>query len=164
MKIQPGVGYTFDSSSRGFTIDSTDPFPGFDLRNPVVPLTPSIAGDKVTIQPGMVNRYIPKIGEEYIDRSPPPTITITGNGYILVKATYEPDKYFPRNAEIVFASGESPPADTSDVSHYPLAYASSIEGSSPASYSLTVSSFLGNLVVNRLKAGGNSATWWWTQE
>jgi hypothetical protein len=161
MKIQPGIGYTFDSSSRGFTIDSSDPFPGFDLRNPVVPLTPSIAGDIVSIFPGLVNRYIPKIGEVYIDRSPPPTLTITGNGYILVKATYEPDKYFPRNAEIVFAAGETPPADTGDDSYYPLSYVSSIAGSSPTSYSLTGFS-QGNLVVNRLKAGGNSATWWWT--
>jgi hypothetical protein len=27
MKLQPGVGYTFDSSSRGFTLDTSDPFP-----------------------------------------------------------------------------------------------------------------------------------------
>lgn len=27
MKIQPGVGYTFDSSSKGFTLDTSDPFP-----------------------------------------------------------------------------------------------------------------------------------------
>jgi hypothetical protein len=27
MKIQPGVGYNFDSSSKGFTLDTSDPFP-----------------------------------------------------------------------------------------------------------------------------------------
>lgn len=27
MKIQPGVGYTFDSSSKGFTIDTSEQFP-----------------------------------------------------------------------------------------------------------------------------------------
>jgi hypothetical protein len=30
MKIQPGVGYNFDSSSSGFTLDTSDPFPGRD--------------------------------------------------------------------------------------------------------------------------------------
>jgi hypothetical protein len=30
MKIQPGVGYNFDSSSSGFTLDTSDPFPDRD--------------------------------------------------------------------------------------------------------------------------------------
>ena len=30
MKIQPGVGYTFDSSDKGFTLDTSDPFPNPD--------------------------------------------------------------------------------------------------------------------------------------
>ena len=30
MKIQPGVGYTFDSSDKGFTLDTSDPFPDRD--------------------------------------------------------------------------------------------------------------------------------------
>jgi hypothetical protein len=30
MKIQPGVGYNFDSSSSGFTLDTSDPFPSRD--------------------------------------------------------------------------------------------------------------------------------------
>lgn len=30
MKIQPGVGYTFNSSSKGFTLDTSNPFPSRD--------------------------------------------------------------------------------------------------------------------------------------
>jgi hypothetical protein len=30
MKIQPGVGYNFDSSSKGFTLDVSEPFPARD--------------------------------------------------------------------------------------------------------------------------------------
>jgi hypothetical protein len=30
MKIQPGVGYNFDSSAKGFTLDTSDPFPSRD--------------------------------------------------------------------------------------------------------------------------------------
>ena len=35
MKIQPGIGYTFDSSSKGFTLDTSNPFPDRDSK-PVV--------------------------------------------------------------------------------------------------------------------------------
>ena len=30
MKIQPGVGYTFDSSAKGFTFDTSEQFPSAD--------------------------------------------------------------------------------------------------------------------------------------
>lgn len=133
------------------------------VSNALNPLDPSINGDKVTIAPGTVNRYIPKIGTKYIDESPPPELTVTDNGYVLVKVTYEVNKYFPRTAEIVFLAVATPPADTNTESHYPLAKVvkTIIEG--VTYYSLTGVGFFsnGNLVVNRLKAGNNIATWWW---
>jgi hypothetical protein len=161
MKIQPGVGYTFDSSSRGFTIDSSNPFPERDLSGTVDPLTPSIAGGTITIFPGTVNRYIPKVGEIYIDATPAPTLTATGEGYVLVKVTYEADKFFPRTAKIVFEAGSELPEDTENESYYPLAKVNSItEGGDTL---LVLSLFTrGNLALNRLKAGDGLATWWWT--
>ena len=127
------------------------------------PLDPTISGDKVTIVPGTVNRYIPKIGSNYIDATPAPTITVTDNGYILVKVTYEVNKFFPRTAEIVFLAVATPPADTNTESHYPLAKVVKTTSGGVDSYSLTGVGFFnnGNLVVNRLKAGQNIATWWW---
>ena len=127
------------------------------------PLDPVISGDKVTITPGTVNRYIPKIGTNYIDETPQPTITVTDNGYILVKATYEVNKFFPRNAECVFLAVATPPADTNTESYYPLARVVKTTSGGVDSYSLTGVGFFnnGNLVVNRLKAGNNIATWWW---
>ena len=127
------------------------------------PLDPVISGDKVTITPGTVNRYIPKIGSNYIDETPAPTITVTANGYILVKVTYEANKYFPRTAEVVFEVGASPPADTNTESYYPLAKVVKTSSGGVDTYSLTGVGFFnnGNLVVNRLKAGNNIATWWW---
>ena len=127
------------------------------------PLDPTISGDKVTIVPGTVNRYIPKIGSNYIDETPAPTITVTDNGYILVKVTYEVNKFFPRTAEIVFLAVATPPADTNTESHYPLAKVVKTTSGGVDSYSLTGVGFFnnGNLVVNRLKAGQNIATWWW---
>jgi hypothetical protein len=127
------------------------------------PLDPTISGDKVTIVPGTVNRYIPKIGSNYIDATPAPTITVTDNGYILVKVTYEVNKFFPRTAEIVFLAVATPPADTNTESHYPLAKVVKTTSGGVDSYSLTGVGFFnnGNLVVNRLKAGQSIATWWW---
>jgi hypothetical protein len=124
------------------------------------PLDPQINGDKVTIIPGTVNRYIPKIGTKYIDESPPPELTVTDNGYVLVKVTYEVNKFFPRTAEIVFLAVATPPADTNTESYWPLAKVIKTVVSGTNYYSLQYFSN-GNLVVNRLKAGNNIATWWW---
>jgi hypothetical protein len=155
MKIQPGLGYTFDSSSSGFTIDTSEPFPG-PVNSTVVYLDPYLNGDKVGATPGAVNRYIPKIGTVYLDAATPPTITVTAEGHVLVKAVYEVNKFFPRTAEIVFVTGATPPADTETDGYYPLAKINSAGGV----YSM-VKLGSGNLVVNRLKAGANIATWWW---
>ena len=126
------------------------------------PLDPSLDGDKVTIAPGTVNRYIPKIGANYIDETPRPTLTVTDTGYVLVKCTYEVNKFFPRTAEIVFLAVPTPPADTDTESFYPLGKVTKTVVDSVATYSLQ-NFEVGNLAVNRLKAGANIATWWWTR-
>lgn len=124
------------------------------------PLDPSLSEDKVTIQPGTVNRYIPKIGNNYIDKVPAPTITVTANGHILVKVTYEANKYFPRTAEVVFVAGATPPVDTETISHYPLSTVTQTIAGGITTYALQNLSS-GNLICNRLKSGQGMATWWW---
>ena len=124
------------------------------------PLDPRLSGDKVTIQPGTVNRYIPKIGSDYIDKVPAPTITVTDNGYVMVKVTHEANKYFPRTAEVVFEAVATPPVDTETTSYYPLAKVNKTTVGSTTTYALQYFSN-GNLIVNRLKSGQGAATWWW---
>jgi hypothetical protein len=124
------------------------------------PLDPKLNDDKVTIQPGTVNRYIPKIGSDYIDKVPAPTITVNDNGYVLVKVTHEANKYFPRTAEIVFEAVATPPVDTETTSYYPLAKVDKTTTGGTTSYALQYFSS-GNLIVNRLKSGQGAATWWW---
>ena len=124
------------------------------------PLDPGLVGDKVTIQPGTVNRYIPKIGSDYIDKVPAPTITVTDNGYVMVKVTHEANKYFPRTAEVVFEAVATPPVDTETTSYYPLAKVNKTTTGSTTTYALQYFSN-GNLIVNRLKSGQGAATWWW---
>lgn len=63
MKIQPGSGYTFDSSSKGFTFDTTDPFPN-QYVNTLVQFKPSDWGsaggfDYFAMTPGTINGVIP---------------------------------------------------------------------------------------------------------
>jgi len=65
MKIQPGVGYTFDSSSKGFTLDTSEQFPD----NPttattpfqVVDLGPSGSNYRYRVIPGTLNNLVPLI-------------------------------------------------------------------------------------------------------
>jgi hypothetical protein len=74
MKIQPGVGYTFDSSSSGFTLDTSDPFPpatnqstGHPFKIVNVALRTSGGSTTVTyqVQSGTLNNLVPEI-DDYV--------------------------------------------------------------------------------------------------
>lgn len=125
------------------------------------PLDPNLSDDKVSIVIGTVNRYIPKIGTHYIDEVPAPQLTVNDSGYVMVKATYEVNKFFPRNAEIVFQAVPTPPVDTDTESYYPLGKVTKTTVGETSTYSMQIFQN-GNLIVNRLKAGASTATWWWT--
>jgi hypothetical protein len=124
------------------------------------PLYPNISGDKVSVFPGTVNRIVPKIGSDFIDASTPPTITVTGEGYICIKLTYVPATFFPRTSEIIFYAGTTTPADTETEGYYPLSKINSVTVGSVTTYSMIVLSY-GNFVCNRLKSGANAAAWYW---
>jgi len=99
MKIQPGVGYTFDSSSKGFTFDTSEQFPSRDGGNgtthPFKIINVSInAGGNVIyqVQSGIINNIVPLL-DDYIssttvllDRvtagvADPPTAELTSVNY-----------------------------------------------------------------------------------
>lgn len=157
-KIQPGSGYGFTSGGYGFTLNVDSPFKD-DAAKPMF-LVASLSGDKVSVSPGTVNRYVPKISTTYIDAATPPTITVTAAGYVLVKVSYEANKFFPRTATIVFEPGTTIPADTNTDGYYPLGKVNEVSVGGITTLTLTLLS-TGNLVVNRLKAGNNTASWWW---
>jgi len=162
MIVQPGNGYGFSSSGYGVSLDIGGPFP--ELNDPaIIYLNPSLSGDKVSVSPGTVNRYIPKIGSVYIDAASAPKITVSGPGYICVKCTYAANSFFPRTATIVFETGDTPPVDTNSQSFYPLAKVNEETTGGVTSLTFTRLVEPANLVVNRLKAGANNATWWWTR-
>jgi len=97
MKIQPGVGYTFDSSSKGFSLDTSEQFPDNSqpYRHPFQIINVRInAGGKVIyqVQSGIINNIVPQL-DDYIsstsvllDRvtagaSNPPTAELTSANY-----------------------------------------------------------------------------------
>ena len=70
MKIQPGVGYTFDSSSRGFTLDTSEQFP--DNSQPyvhpfqVINVGFNAAGNVIyQVKSGTINNLVPLL-DDYI--------------------------------------------------------------------------------------------------
>lgn len=74
MRIQPGVGYTFDSSDKGFTLDTSDPFPSRDIvqtNHPfkIVNVALRVSGGATTVtyqvQSGTMNNLVPII-DDYI--------------------------------------------------------------------------------------------------
>lgn len=73
MKIQPGVGYTFDSSSKGFTLDTSDPFPSRDSipsNHPfkVINVSYDAPGTAWLYQvvPGTLNNVVAQIEEDSV--------------------------------------------------------------------------------------------------
>lgn len=161
-KIQPGTGYGFSSGGYGFTINMGSPFDeastGASDYKPL--LCYNSVSNKFKVLPGTVNRIVPKIGEAFLDAAEKPELTIIASGYICVKLTHETDSFFPRTATIIHHAGTSPPGDTENEGYYPLAKINVTETESGTQYETIVLSY-GNLVCNRLKAGANTAVWYW---
>ena len=106
MKIQPGVGYTFDSSSRGFTLDTSEQFPKHDgaVVDSCYPFKIYMAGAGEEEEeflfsccPGTVNSIIPQLGitaleAQRLDQVPTPTTVLNfsaaGYSYIHLKVSY----------------------------------------------------------------------------
>ena len=169
--LRSGDGYRVKTNSNGTTLELNYPDQGTNLPKP---LYVYVINDKSNaspwqayISPGLVNQTIPKIGQYYIDQ----TLT-DGNSvmleitkpssYILVKATHVAGTFFPNNVEIII--NETIPDNTNLIGYYPLAKLTQNtykSGSKTFVSTTSVQLSYGNLVVNRLKAGTNSATWWW---
>jgi hypothetical protein len=98
MKIQPGVGYTFDSSSKGFTFDTSEQFPSADSQPYVHPfkiinVRINAAGKVIyQVKSGAINNIVPLI-DDYISSTTvlldrvtagapdPPTAELTSVNY-----------------------------------------------------------------------------------
>jgi hypothetical protein len=136
MKIQPGVGYTFDSSSKGFTLDTSDPFPsrdgvvsGHPFKIVNVALRTSGGATTVTyqVQSGTINNLVPIIDdyvsgtEVKLDRTTsgvanPPTAELVTANYDATTKT----SYIELRAGAKTASPYTYPDDDVTSNQYPL--------------------------------------------
>ena len=108
MRIQPGVGYTFDSSSSGFTLDTSDPFPSnpatasanhpFKIVNVALRTSGGAVSVPYQVVSGTMNNLVPIIDdyvsgtEVKLDRTTsgvanPPTGELVSSNYDAVTKT-----------------------------------------------------------------------------
>lgn len=123
------------------------------------------ASGKFMVYPGTVNRIVPKMNSVYLDASEAPeSLSITDEGYVAIKCTYEADTFFPRTAEVVWIQQENLDGweDTETESYFPVAKINKSGSGSSTVYTVVQLSD-SNMVVNRLKSGANTAAWWWDE-
>jgi len=123
MKIQPGVGYTFDSSSKGFTIDTSEQFPDntqatthpFEIVNVRI----NAAGNVIyQVVSGTFNNLVPQL-DDYISSTSvlldrvtagvanPPTAELTSSNYdATTKTSYITLRSGPDATTNVFPSSD----------------------------------------------------------
>jgi hypothetical protein len=165
MKIQPGVGYNFDSSSSGFTLDTSDPFPsrdgvssGHPFKIVNVGLRTSGGSTTVTyqVQSGSINNLVPVI-DDYVsgttvklDRvtsgvANPPTGELTSSNYDATTKT----SYITLRTGPSASTGAYPDSDDT-TSRYPVI----IGGNVPLTPDTNTQGFLtiGTITVNSITA------------
>jgi len=152
-----GNGYEIHNTPRGWTIGLHSKAVGKKLRFFVITTFNDNGTNYINCSVGMVNRTIPKLNDEYLDKTgTPPMLAVSGHGYVGIVVTYVPNQVFPTNATIEFRQSLEV-NDTASTSFYPLAMIDEVNNS------VTVSQLSDtNLVVNRMKIGRDLYSWSWS--
>jgi len=188
MRIQPGPGYTFDSSSKGFTLDTSNPFPSKDnVDVPCVPLRvnydsydPDGNSHFFTVCVGVVNNLVPQVEvdtsawvklnrvTEGIPDPPVSVINVTaGLGVIYLRCgnVEGPPVRYPDDDDenegyprIISEGGTSVPSDTDTYSHLLLATVL-IDEDENATITPVV---LNSLWTARFQCGNDLAEYFWS--
>lgn len=151
-KIQPGVGYTLTSDSRGHSLLIDQPG---RRRHPLeVYSNPDNGSTAVSIFPGTVNGVMPQVSGNYLDATTRPKLTIGSSGYVYVKVTRESGEVFPKGVEILFANNV--PSDTNSLGHFAIASVTKTGNS------LTISQLTSrSLIVSRQSYNLSGALFYW---
>ena len=136
MRIQPGVGYTFDSSDKGFTLDTSDPFPDrdgvvsghpFKIVNVALRTSGGVTSVTYQVQSGTMNNLVPLI-DDYasgtdvkLDRvtsgvANPPTAELVSSNFDATTKT----SYITLRAGAKTASPYTYPDDDDTTNQYPV--------------------------------------------
>lgn len=173
--IVSGEGYQVRRYSNATVIQPKQYVSGGKFRNFQVYCYLDASGQgHCTTSIGTVNRCIPKIAGRYLDHTDgnglqPQVDGVSGNGYIVIEATYAADKPFPSESTIKFVT-ELQTTQNSNTSQYPLASvvyrparALSGGGQEPAQLFASQLHPERNLSVSRVKVGKNTLFWQWWQ-
>lgn len=151
-KIQPGVGYTYQGDSKGFSLQVDQQG---RRRHPLeVYSNPNNGSTAVSVWPGTVNGVMPTISGNSLDATIRPKLAIGSTGFIFVKVTRASGDVFPKTVVIQFAS--TVPADTSTTGHFTIATVTKTGDS------LTISQVISSsLIVGRQAYGVSAAVFYW---
>lgn len=113
---QPGDGYNFSASSRGFTLGVDQQLVTYVPLSDdnVHPFKVFLSGTSATVQTGAVNNSIPtNMGA---------TLSVGTGGYVWVAAGYDAtNKVFPDPTNLTIAAGATLPTSTTSVAYIALA-------------------------------------------
>jgi hypothetical protein len=183
MKIQPGVGYNFDSSSRGFTLDTSEPFPGnlsdgSDHPFKITRLTYDTGGSTWLYQvvPGAMNNEIPQILEDGVwvllnrmDAGVPnyPTSVLNftaGISYVYLRAGVDVNGYYPGQDNTLDEWPRIISSGTELVDTDTYGYIKIAQLTATAVPSITVNQYVtGSLFGDRIKLGSITAKYYYSR-
>lgn len=151
-KIQPGVGYTFTSDSRGHSLLIDQPG---RRRHPFeVYSNPDNGSTAVSIWPGTVNGVMPQVSGNYLDATTRPKLAVGSSGSVYLKVTRSSGQVFPTTVAVEFAS--TVPADTSSTGHFAIATITKTGNSLVINQAIRSS-----LIVGRQAYGLSGAVFYW---
>lgn len=192
MKAQPGVGYIFDSSSKGWSIDTSQQFPDRDSGTAMCPLeTYNLREDagaiKFNVYPGTINNTMVRSNDMVeLNTVPAPNIEAFTSGltstestnYVYIRcgntaaagatpASYPSVSGEGRPSVRVFDAVQS---DTDTYSYILIAILkgkkTEVAGSSPTTYTYELSIqrtiSCNNLWSERFKCGSSGTNYWWS--
>ena len=181
MKIQPGVGHVFDSSSMGFSIDTSEQFPSSSSRGAVCPLQIynlryDADADEyyINVSPGMVNNYqVQDYDDNPLTDVPPPDIQVFTDGldsnyktnfiYIACDNSGSPDYLFP-DPDVPPYLWVTDAPDTSD-DDTALLLIGIVKGKTDGTTdTLEIYNYkgCGSLWAELFKCGANPVQYWWS--
>lgn len=152
-----GNGYEVHSSPKGWTLGLPYEASSRRLRFFVVTVYSKDGSCVANVSAGMVNRTIPTMNGEYLDKSgEPPSIPVADGCYVGVEVSYIAGMVFPNVAQIVTKTQLST-NDSLSTSFYPLASIKIVDDLSSVTQLCDT-----NLVVNRMKVGFDAFSWSWS--
>ena len=180
MKIQPGVGHVFDSSSLGFSIDTSEQFPSSSAVNCPLQIyglryDPTDTKIYINVSPGAINNFGVKDsnGGSLLSVTPPPNIQVfvaaltsslvKNYVYIVTENSGSPNFNYPDSTKPPYISIETTEQVDSDTKSYFLI--GIVEGKIVSGVR-TLNAFnykgCGSLWSERFKCGSAAVSYWWS--